>query len=93
VTLRLVNLALSHWNELDGYAVSRNMPELGELPLGRFFSFVWWWATRNGSEADVAKFTAQVWRPPPNTAPAKGSPWDPERENAAFAALKAGLGK
>ena len=88
--LRLVTLAIEHWRELDGFAVSQNMPDLRELPLGRFISFIYWWATRNAeTDTERSKFDARLWRPPPGEE-AKG-PWSPEAEAAAFSALKAGL--
>ncbi|HEY1319096.1 MAG TPA: hypothetical protein VGF32_02565 [Streptosporangiaceae bacterium] len=88
-------LALYHWAEIDGYAASRNMPDLRDLPVERFCNFVWWYATRNAeSRAEVDKLRAQLWRPPPaavRSAPAVG-PWSPAAETAAIGALKSALG-
>jgi hypothetical protein len=54
---------------------------------------VWWFWTRNADANDKAKFRARVWMPPKGEAVTdKRSPWSPENETAAFAALKAGLG-
>lgn len=92
MTLRLTNIALDHWREIDGFAVSQNMPDLRTLPLGRFCSFVYWWATRGADdEATKAKFDSRLWQPPPGEV-AQG-PWSPEAETAAFASVKAALGK
>lgn len=96
MTERLVALALEYWREIEGLAVSQNMPSLTALPLHRFCSFIWWWATRNAEdEKALAKFENAMWRPPAGwSAPIPAeSPWSPERENAAFGALKAGLGR
>ena len=90
MTLRLTSLALDHWREIDGFAVSQNMPPLQRLPLSRFCNFVYWWATRNGEDTDRQKFDSRLWRPPPGEV-ARG-PWAPEAESSAFAGLKAGLG-
>lgn len=97
---RLAGLALQNWRYIDGYAAAHNMPELADLPLGRFCSFVWYWATRNASDArEVERLERQVWMPPfdPSTgaalvAPTEG-PWSAEAENASLGALKRSLGK
>lgn len=64
------------------------MPELEELPLNRFCSFVMYMLTRNGSETDNAKLRAKLWRPPPGVAADPRSPWSPENEKNALAAFK-----
>ena len=90
--IRLARIALDHWWAIDGFAASQNMPDLGRMPLGRFCSFVYWWATRNAEkESDITRFDAQLWRPPPGKAGM--GPWSAEAETSAFAALKKGLGK
>lgn len=92
MTLRLVRAALEHWTLLEGYAVGHGTPDLRGMPIGTFCSYVHWWLTRNiDSESAYAQFEARLWRPPIGQAPAAGSPWSAEKENAAFAALKAGL--
>lgn len=91
--LRLAGLANDHWWQIDGFAVSRNMPPLAEMAVDRFCSFVRWFFLREADSTEVAKFEAQVWRPPKGVAPAKSSPWSAEAETAAFQALKAGIGK
>jgi hypothetical protein len=88
---------VEHWEEFDGYAVAHNMPPLGELPVERFCSFVYWRLIQGADEAGIAKFKASLWRPPPG-APAesvqdKRSPWNAENENAALGALMSQLGK
>ena len=92
MTLRLLLLALDHWTVLDGWAAARGL-DIEDLPLGRGANLIYWWATRGaGSEAEVAKFRAALWRPPAGVVPDRG-PWSPAGENAAFAGLKAVLGK
>lgn len=86
--MRLAELAIEHWRELDGYAASRNMPELTDLPLGRFCNFVLWWATKDmQDEQSYLTFEAQLWRPPKGQAVDEG-PWSPQAETEAFQALR-----
>jgi hypothetical protein len=88
--LRLVMIALDNWREIEGFAVSQGLEDLRKMRLGRFCSFIYWYATRNAEdEASKRKFDARLWQPPPGEV-AKG-PWSPEAETAAFAGLKAGL--
>lgn len=91
MSVRLAGLALAHWADLDGYAVSRNMPPLATLPLDRFNNFVWWFLTREGDPKEIEKFRLRLWRPPPGRAPTQDSPWSAENETKAFAGLKAAL--
>ena len=90
MTLRLAGFALQNWAELDGYAVSQNMPPLTDLPLDRFSNFIIWYCLRNADEKERAKFDQQLYRPPPGKTATKG-PWTAEAETAAFAAAKAAL--
>lgn len=90
MTQRLVYLAGQHWPVIDGMLASQGVDPLS-LPWDRFLNTIYWWATRDATSQAVAKFEAQLWRPPPNEAPAPGSPWSPEAETAAFKALKAGV--
>jgi hypothetical protein len=79
---------------VDGYAVGHGLGDLRDLPIDRFTNFVWWLWTNNGSEQDKAKFKARLWMPPKGQAVTdKRSPWSPEAESAAFAGLKAALGR
>lgn len=90
--MRLAGIAQDNWRSVDGFAASQNMPDLREMPLDRFCSFIYWWATRNAEkEADIRKFEAQLWRPPVGVVPDAGSPWSAEAETSAFAALKKGI--
>lgn len=69
------------------------MPDVRDLPLGRFCNFIWWVMARNlETPAEVAKLRATLWRPPPGMEPTRG-PWTPEAEMSAFNSLRAGLGK
>lgn len=87
--MRLISLALNHWREIDGWAVGHGLDDLRKLPLSRFCSFMWWYATKDAEGSEVAKFEARLWRPVPG-AVAQG-PWSPEAETAAFKGLKAQL--
>jgi hypothetical protein len=92
VNLRLASAAIDNWADVDGYAVAHGLPPLGDLPQGRFMSFMWWYLTRNASsQTDVEKFRTRLWRPPPGVVPTGPNPWSPENEQSAFAAFKAGL--
>jgi hypothetical protein len=94
VTLRLCSIALDNWPEVDGLAVSLNMPRLSDLPLDRFCNFMQWWVLRLSEDStERAKFNARLWRPPPGAVPDKRSPWSAANEMKAFEALKRGLGK
>lgn len=84
---------MENWRDIDGFAVSTNMPDLRDLPLDRFCNFVWYWATRNAeTQADVSRFEARLWIPPKGIEAVAG-PWSPESENAALRGLKASLGQ
>lgn len=51
---------------------------------------MWWYYTREREQADVDKFRARIWRPPPRTTVIDArSPWSVENETKAFAAFKA----
>ena len=93
MTLRLAGVATAQWADVDGWAVSKNIPRLESLPLDRFAHLVWFWATRNAEEKDVTKFRTRLWMPPKGEAADKRGPWSPEAETSAFKALKAGLKK
>lgn len=93
MTHRLVQLVRTEWATFDGLLASRNVDPLA-LPPHRFFSTVYWWATRNaGEQADIDKFNRRLWQPPQGVAAAPGSPWSPEAETAAFKALAAAVGQ
>lgn len=82
-----------NWGDLDGYAVSHNMPDLRELPLDRFANFVWFMFTRNSNDTERRKFESQIWRPMQGEENIDArSPWSPESETNALASLKSGLG-
>lgn len=85
--------AARSWADLDGYCVAHGIPDPRELPLERFCNLVWYMMTRNAKdEAAVAKIRAQLWRPPRGmTVIDRRSPWSPENETKAFAALKSAL--
>lgn len=73
------------------------MGYLEDMPLERFFSYVWYRLMENRDEQEVAKLRAQIWRPPPDLDIAeatkdKRSPWNPENENKALGALMSQLG-
>lgn len=69
------------------------MGYLQYLPIDRFANFVWWMLTRERSKEDIDKLNAQLWQPEKGevvTDPR--SPWSPEAEGNAFAALKNSMG-
>lgn len=93
MTARLAKAAVENWADFDGYAVAHGMPDLRELPLDRFCSFVWHMLSRNADEQGVAKLRAKLWQPPKGEVITDtASPWHPDNEKAAFNSLKAGLG-
>jgi len=93
VTVRLAGAAVQQWADFDGWAVSRNIPPVGTLPIARFCNLVWYWLTyRAESEKDVSKIRNTLWRPPPGHVPTKG-PWSPEEETSAFQSLRKALKK
>lgn len=91
MTQRLVALAVEHWPDIDGYAVSRGLGRLEQMQLDRFVNFVWWWTTNGAEQKEKDKFRARLWQPP------KGEvgqgPWSAEAESKAFQGLKQSLGK
>jgi hypothetical protein len=90
VTQRLVGLARREWASFDGESVTD--PLL--LPPDRFLNRIYWWAIRNAQEQEqIDKFDRRLWRPPRGKAAAPGSPWSPEAETSAFAALAAQVGQ
>ena len=92
MTLRVFALAEQHWTRLEGWATSRGL-DLDRMGVGRFSRLVQWWAVQGAeSEADLAKFEAQLWRPPVGVAAPRG-PWSPAAENAALGGWKTALGK
>lgn len=92
MTVRLAEVALSRWADLDGYAVAHGMPDLRTLPVDRFANYVWWFLTRNADEDGKQKFRLRVWQPPKGEVPPPGSPWSAEAETAAFEGMKRTLG-
>jgi len=92
VTVRLAEVALSHWGDLDGYAVAHGMPDLRTLPAERFANYVWWFLTRNADENSREKFRLRLWQPPAGEVPPPGSPWSAEAETSAFESMKRTLG-
>lgn len=92
MTLRLLNLVLDNWQDIDGYGVGHGFNPI-DLSFTRLLNFTWWWVTRNAEQKEVDKFRTKLWRPPPGQVVAhKESPWHPENENKAFNALKNALG-
>ncbi|QNL30247.1 tail assembly chaperone [Microbacterium phage ClearAsMud] len=59
------------------------------MQFGAFLDFVYYMLTRNGDDTAVEKFRRNLWMPPKGVAPDARSPWSPERETAAFKAVKA----
>lgn len=92
MTVRLAEIALGSWDDIDGFAVSRGMADLRELPLDRFANFIWWFLTRNASQEDRERVRNRIWQPPKGELPPAKSPWSAENETKAFRALKQTLG-
>lgn len=80
--------------ELDAYALQLGLPRLGDLPLDRFMSLVYGWATRGADRDAVAKFRARLFRPDPrNPEPIPDhSPWSDASTLASFRAFKESAG-
>jgi hypothetical protein len=92
--MRLVASAIGAWDELDGYAVSQNMPPMQLLPLDRFLHFVWHMLVRNADRKERTKMEAKLWAPPPEERGkpiSPKSPWSAENEMKSFQALQAAL--
>lgn len=88
----MMNLLVSRWDALDGFAVAHNMPDLRELHLGRLANFVYWRMTGEADEKSIEKFRARLWQPPKGQVADSRSPWSAENESASFASAKAMLG-
>lgn len=86
-------MALRRWTDLDGWAVSRNMPRLETLDLDRFCNFIWYRSVDGAEQKEIDKFKARLWIPPKGVVPTPDSPWSAESEASAFQSLKAGLSK
>ena len=82
-------IANEYMMTLDGFAVSRNMPPLGELPLGRFCAFVWWFFTKDSEQKEIDKFRSRLWIPPVGEV-AQG-PWSADAESKAFSAFSSSV--
>lgn len=90
MTARLIGLADQNWLRLDGWSAARGVDPL-ELPPHRFLSLVYYFATRNGSSDDIAKFDRRLWVPEKGSVPPPESPWSAANETSAFAAFTAAL--
>lgn len=78
---------------LDGYLAGHGAPPLFSLPVGRLCDFTRWYLTRDAQESDVAKFEAELFRPPPGAPPETAAgPWSPEAETASLASLVSSMG-
>jgi hypothetical protein len=82
----------ANFASFDGWAASSGIDPMG-IPADRLLNLAYWWATRNAEDENaIRKFDARLWQPPVGEAPAPGSVWDPEIENAALGALATALG-
>lgn len=91
MTARLISLIKNDWSTFDGLLASRNVDPL-QLPFDRFLSAIYWWVTKGAPQDALERFERKLWMPPKGVAAAPGSPWSPESETAAFAALAAQVG-
>jgi hypothetical protein len=65
------------------------------LDVRMFAAYVWWFVTKEADEKERAKFRSRLWVPPPTRRAEpipENSPWNPEAENKALAALQAQIG-
>lgn len=76
----------------DGFAVAHNMPQLGDIDLGRLANFIYWHTVKDAGNDDVEKFRAKLWQPPIGVAAHERSPWSPENESKAFSSARTALG-
>jgi hypothetical protein len=87
-------VALSDWQTLDGWAMSRGLGDLEEMEVSRFVNLVWYWMIRNAEDQkDIEKLRLKLWVPPKNPrVPVRDlGPWSAENETKAFKALKTAL--
>ncbi len=71
---------------LNGFLAGHGGPDLLDLPVGRLCDFTRWYMTRDCDEKAIAKFEAELFRPPPGVpAEEAAGPWAPEAETAALA--------
>lgn len=93
MTARLIATVASKWASFDGWAASSGIDPLS-LPVDRLLNLAYWWITRNIEDPnELKKLDGRLWQPPRGEAPAPGSVWDPEQENAALASLATALGQ
>lgn len=91
MTARLIEIGTHFWDEISGYVTAHGGGALGDLPVDRFCSLVWWWITRNAeTETDIEKIREQIWMPPKGE---KGEGvWSAESETDSLHGLMADLG-
>lgn len=88
---RLLLVALRDWWHFEGYAVAHGGPDLNELDLGRFCSYVRWFCCRNMDEPALRTFEEKLFMPPKGVIPTVG-PWTAEAETEALQALQLAFG-
>lgn len=92
MSYRLLAVLIEKWQDMDGFAVAHNMPNLQDLELGRVCNFVYWRVVDGITDsAAIDKFRARLWQPPRGVVADPRSPWSPENEQSAFKAAKAML--
>lgn len=91
MTLRLLDIAESHWPTFDGWCASLSV-DPWKLPSDRFLSLVYYWSTRYADENERRKFDMRLWIPPPGyEEPILEGPWSAEEEMSGFRGLASSL--
>jgi hypothetical protein len=94
VTLKLLGLVQRQWDSFDGWFISghRVDDDPWDLPPHRFWSTVYYWATKDADPESIAKWERKLWVPPPGyQEPITEGPWTADAEMSAFRNLAASL--
>lgn len=82
----------ANWRGFEGWATSRGILEVMELPLGQLCNLIWYWIGQNAEDPnELHMLEIKLWMPPPGRQP-RGM-WSAEGEMAAFRALKSQVKK
>lgn len=89
MTLRLLDLAASHWDLFDGWCAGRGL-DPWRLPAHRMLSLIYFWANQFADDKQRLKFDMRLYMPPPGEVAEEG-PWTPEAEMQGFRGLASSL--